>query len=39
MIYELGPNRPLREFFKTIGVNCTSITTFSSAQRVFGGRN
>jgi len=38
-IYELGPNRPLREFFKTIRVNCTSITTFSSAQRVFGGRN
>lgn len=34
-IYEIGPNRPLRNFFKSIGVECHSITTFSSAQRTF----
>ncbi len=39
VIYEIGPNRPLREFFKTIGVNCTSVTTFSAAERLFGGSN
>ena len=36
-VYEIGPNRPLREFFKTIGINCASVTSFSAAQRLFGG--
>lgn len=39
IIYEIGPNRPLREFFRTIGVQCASVTTFSSAGRIFGGSN
>jgi [acyl-carrier-protein] S-malonyltransferase len=34
-IYEVGPGRPLRDFFKTAGVTCTSITTFSAAERHF----
>jgi [acyl-carrier-protein] S-malonyltransferase/trans-AT polyketide synthase/acyltransferase/oxidoreductase domain-containing protein len=34
-IYEIGPGRPLRDFFKTININCTSITTFSTAERSF----
>ncbi len=34
-IYEIGPGRPLRSFFKTIGVACRSITTFSAARRAF----
>jgi [acyl-carrier-protein] S-malonyltransferase/trans-AT polyketide synthase/acyltransferase/oxidoreductase domain-containing protein len=34
-IYEIGPGRPLRSFFKTIGAACRSITTFSAARRVF----
>lgn len=33
-IYEIGPNRPLRNFFKTIGVTCVSVTTFSASKRV-----
>ena len=36
MVYEIGPGRPLRDFFKTIGVNCLSVTTLSSATRIFG---
>lgn len=39
VVYEIGPNRPLREFFKTIGVQCSSVTTFSGAERLFGGSN
>ena len=35
-IYEIGPARPLREFFKSIDVNCLSVTTLSSASRLFG---
>lgn len=35
LIYEVGPGRPLRDFFKTIGVTCSSITTLQSAQRLF----
>lgn len=35
VIYEIGPSRPLREFFKAMGVDCVSITTLSSAARVF----
>jgi [acyl-carrier-protein] S-malonyltransferase/trans-AT polyketide synthase/acyltransferase/oxidoreductase domain-containing protein len=34
-IYEIGPGRPLKEFFRTIGVDCRSITTFPSARRLF----
>jgi len=34
-IYEIGPSRPLRDFFKTIGMKCSSITTLSSAKRIF----
>ncbi len=36
-VYEIGPNRPLRDFFKTIGVTCISLTTLSSAERTFAG--
>ena len=35
VIYEIGPGRPLREFFKTIGTTCSSITTFSAARNTF----
>lgn len=38
VIYEIGPSRPLRGFFKTIGVKCSSITTLSSAKRVLEDR-
>jgi len=34
-IFEVGPGRPLRGFFKTMNLECQSITTFSGAQRVF----
>lgn len=34
-IYELGPGRPLRDFFKTIGVTCQSITGLNAAEKVF----
>ena len=34
-IFEIGPSRPLREFFKTAGVPCLSVTTLSSANRLF----
>lgn len=34
-IFEVGPSRPLRGFFKTMDLACQSITTFSAAQRVF----
>jgi [acyl-carrier-protein] S-malonyltransferase len=35
-IVEIGPGRPLKEFFRTIGVECLSVTTLASAERVFG---
>jgi len=35
LIYEIGPNRPLRNFFKSIGITCRSITTLSAAKRQF----
>jgi [acyl-carrier-protein] S-malonyltransferase/trans-AT polyketide synthase/acyltransferase/oxidoreductase domain-containing protein len=35
LIYEIGPNRPLRNFFKSIGITCQSITTYSAAKRQF----
>jgi len=34
-IYEIGPGRPLRDFFKTIGVTCQSITGLTTAEKVF----
>ena len=34
-VYEVGPGRPLRDFFKTIGVTCSSVTTLSTAERGF----
>ena len=34
-IVEIGPSHPLREFFKTAGVPCLSITTLSAANRLF----
>ncbi|OGP82588.1 MAG: malonyl CoA-ACP transacylase [Deltaproteobacteria bacterium RBG_16_58_17] len=34
-IWEIGPGRPLREFFRTIGVACTSVTTHEAAERAF----
>ncbi|MDD5169051.1 MAG: ACP S-malonyltransferase, partial [Syntrophales bacterium] len=33
-IYELGPGRPLREFFKAQNVECQSVISFSTAQRL-----
>ena len=35
MIYEIGPNRPLKNFFASIDVTCRSVTTFSAARRTF----
>ncbi len=35
LIYEIGPNRPLRNFFRSIGITCQSITTLSAAKRTF----
>ena len=34
-IWEVGPGRPLRDFFRTLGVACTSVTTLASAERAF----
>lgn len=34
-IYEVGPGRPLRDFFKTIGVSCQSITGLNAAEKIF----
>jgi [acyl-carrier-protein] S-malonyltransferase/trans-AT polyketide synthase/acyltransferase/oxidoreductase domain-containing protein len=33
-IFEVGPGRPLRDFFKTMNVNCLSITNLKSAERI-----
>lgn len=38
-VFEIGPGRPLREFFKTIYVNCLSVTTLSAASRIFSTSN
>jgi [acyl-carrier-protein] S-malonyltransferase len=35
MIYEIGPSRPLRDFFKTIDISCASITSLATAERTF----
>ncbi len=34
-VYEIGPGRPLRDFFKTIGVACESITGLAAAEKIF----
>ncbi|MBW2636760.1 MAG: ACP S-malonyltransferase [Deltaproteobacteria bacterium] len=34
-IFEIGPGRPLRAFFKAMNVACRSITTFRAAEKVF----
>lgn len=39
IIYEIGPGRPLRDFFKTIGVTCQSITGVVAAENIFSGSN
>jgi [acyl-carrier-protein] S-malonyltransferase len=36
-VYEIGPGRPLRDFFKTINVVCQSITGLAAAEKVFAG--
>jgi len=38
-IYEIGPSRPLRDFFKTINVSCASITNLATAERTFRENN
>jgi len=35
IIYEVGPGRPLRDFFKTVDANCVSISSLKSAERIF----
>ncbi len=35
MIYEVGPSRPLRDFFKTVNISCASITNLTTAERTF----
>ena len=34
-VYEVGPGRPLRDFFKTIGVTCQSVTGLNAAEKIF----
>lgn len=34
-IFEIGPDRPLRGFFKSMGIDCKSITKLSAAERAF----
>ncbi len=34
-IYEIGPGRPLRDFFRTLNVDCVSLTTLTTAERTF----
>ncbi len=38
-VYEIGPGRPLREFFKTINIVCQSITGLTAAEKVLAGAN
>lgn len=38
-VYEIGPGRPLRDFFKTVGVACESITGLAAAEKVFAKGN
>jgi len=34
-IYEVGPGRPLRDFFRTIGITCQSVTGLNAAEKAF----
>lgn len=34
-IFELGPSRPLREFFKSVNAECLSINSLTQAARLF----
>ncbi len=34
-VFEIGPGRPLRDFFKSIGVACESITGLAAAEKIF----
>jgi [acyl-carrier-protein] S-malonyltransferase/trans-AT polyketide synthase/acyltransferase/oxidoreductase domain-containing protein len=34
VVYEVGPGRPLREFFKSMNADCLSITSLKSAERI-----
>jgi [acyl-carrier-protein] S-malonyltransferase/trans-AT polyketide synthase/acyltransferase/oxidoreductase domain-containing protein len=38
-IYEVGPGRPLRDFFKTIGVTCQSVTGLTASDKIFKASN
>jgi [acyl-carrier-protein] S-malonyltransferase/trans-AT polyketide synthase/acyltransferase/oxidoreductase domain-containing protein len=38
-VFEVGPGRPLRDFFKTIGVTCQSITGLAAAEKSFNPTN
>jgi [acyl-carrier-protein] S-malonyltransferase/trans-AT polyketide synthase/acyltransferase/oxidoreductase domain-containing protein len=33
-IFEIGPGRPLRDFFRALDVDCTSVSTLSAARRL-----
>ena len=35
-IYEIGPKRPLRGFFRALSVSVTAITNRTTARRAFG---
>ena len=37
-IFEIGPGRPLRGFFKTIGIDVSAITDLRSAEKLFASR-
>ncbi len=37
-LYEIGPGRPLRDFFKSAGVTCESITGLSAAEKIFAAK-
>lgn len=38
-VYEVGPGKPLRDFFKTIGITCQSITGLAAADKSFADTN
>lgn len=35
IVFEVGPGRPLKGFFKTMGVDCCAVTTVTAATRIF----
>jgi [acyl-carrier-protein] S-malonyltransferase/trans-AT polyketide synthase/acyltransferase/oxidoreductase domain-containing protein len=35
VVREIGPGRPLKDFFRTVGVACESVTTLAAAERLF----